>query len=119
MTGGREKDALSPTELWKTSSREIKRIVTALLTLGALLMVLGIVGDGFGWWNSRPFTTNLISGVTGACFAIPLALIGLRALSEAQATYSTRSNNSRGARTDVGNFERRITPYVLPQIDAT
>ncbi len=50
--------------------------------LGPLLVALGALGDQYGWWDSRPFLTNLISGLTGAMFGIPVALLLLPGLTD-------------------------------------
>jgi hypothetical protein len=51
---------------------------------GSVLIWLGLVGDRRGWWTDRPFLTNLVSGLTGACFGIPVALLILTELSNRQ-----------------------------------
>jgi hypothetical protein len=51
-------------------------------------VALGVWGDTTDWWDDVPFLTNLASSLTGAMFAIPLALVILGYLSAHQAEWA-------------------------------
>ncbi|MFF1725501.1 hypothetical protein [Streptomyces sviceus] len=52
---------------------------------GVVGVVLGIMGDAWGWWEHRGFVTNLASSLTGLLFGVPFALFVLSRLAGAQA----------------------------------
>lgn len=52
--------------------------------LGLVFALLGVVNDLNETWQTLPFTVNLASSLTAACFGIPVALIVLRAISTRQ-----------------------------------
>lgn len=54
-------------------------------TCGALLVGVGIFGDYYQWWSSKPFLTNLVSALTGAFFGIPFVLLVLQRITDHQA----------------------------------
>lgn len=64
----------------------------ALPLVGVGFLALGLVADGSGWWATRPFLTNLVSGATSACFGIPFALLVLASFTEYQAQQVQRRN---------------------------
>jgi hypothetical protein len=53
-----------------------------LVFLGLAAVVVGLIGDGRDWWEARPFLTNLLSTISGACFGIPVAIVVLRRAEE-------------------------------------
>jgi hypothetical protein len=55
-----------------------------LVSLGLAVVSVGLIGDSFNWWQSRPFLANLLSTIGGACFGIPVALVVLRRAEEAR-----------------------------------
>jgi hypothetical protein len=57
-----------------------------------MLMISGLIADVNGWWGSLVFLPNLFSGITGALFGIPFALIILQRLSYRQAEDLQRRN---------------------------
>ncbi|WP_326727763.1 hypothetical protein [Streptomyces phaeochromogenes] len=63
----------------------IRRGSLVLLVLGSVLAAVGVVGDALGWWARQPFFTNLVSSITGFAFAVPVALLILSRVAEAQA----------------------------------
>ncbi len=40
---------------------------------GVGLLLLGFAGDRWGWWADLGYTTNILAGVTAACFGVPIA----------------------------------------------
>jgi ABC-type xylose transport system permease subunit len=53
----------------------VKRASLGLVAAGVALLVVGILGDSQGWWQSRPFLTNIVSTLAGACFGLPVLLL--------------------------------------------
>ncbi|MBD3135111.1 hypothetical protein [Microbispora bryophytorum] len=49
-----------------------------------MILVIGLMGDSIGVWESSPFLTNLLSSLTGFCFAVPVAIIVLHRVSTYQ-----------------------------------
>ncbi|MEV6443035.1 hypothetical protein [Amycolatopsis sp. NPDC051716] len=80
--------------------------------VGVCLLTLGFAADQFGWWTTRPFLTNLVSGVTSACFGIPFALLFLASFTAHQAEQLERSNAQSlfdGALAAFAGWVRRVT----------
>jgi hypothetical protein len=65
---------------WARISRTTRILLLALLVLGLGLLAAGLTADHYGWWATRPFLTNVISGLTSACFGVPFALLVLSSL---------------------------------------
>lgn len=67
-------------------SDRARRLTTSasigLVALGIALVGVGLLGDSKGWWQSRPFLTNVLSTIGGACFGLPVALVVLRRVAE-------------------------------------
>jgi hypothetical protein len=66
--------------------------MVTLPLVGVCLLSLGFAADQFDWWTNRPFLTNLVSGVTSACFGIPFASLFLASFTAHQAEQLERSN---------------------------
>ncbi len=64
------------------AQRLIALVSIALVAIGIVLVGVGILGDAWGWWQSRPFLTNILSTMVGACFGLPLAIVVLRRVIE-------------------------------------
>jgi hypothetical protein len=60
----------------------LRVLCLTLPALGVVLTVIGIGGDVAGWWDDYPYLTNFLSGLTGACFGVPFAIIILRRLTD-------------------------------------
>jgi hypothetical protein len=73
--------------------RYIAAICVTLLVAGVGFVILGLLGDERGWWSDRPFLTNLLTAIAGACFGIPLAIAVLQSLSRLQGHLYERRKN--------------------------
>lgn len=103
---------LSVSDSWKRASRPLKVLVVTLPLVGVFLLTLGLAADQFGWWTTRPFLTNLVSGMTSACFGIPFALLFLASFTAHQAEQLERSNTQSlfdGALDTFAGWARRVT----------
>jgi len=83
-----------------------------LPVVGGCLLALGLAADRFGWWTTRPFLTNLVSGVTSACFGVPFALLILASLTAHQAEQLQQANAKSlfdGALDSLAGWVRRVT----------
>jgi hypothetical protein len=86
--------------------------MVTLPLVGGCLLALGLAADQFGWWTTRPFLTNLVSGVTSACFGVPFALLILASFTAHQAEQIQRTNAENlfdGALDTLANWARRVT----------
>jgi len=73
----------------------LRRVCAVFFLVGAVFAVSGVIADVLGWWGSLAFLTNLFSGITGAMFGIPFALIILRRLASWQAEELQKRNVER------------------------
>jgi hypothetical protein len=71
-------------EIWSTTTRPLRLVALSIAGFGSALLAIGIIGDANDWFSSLPFLTNILSGVTSACFGIPLALVFLQWLTSLQ-----------------------------------
>ncbi|MFE2138505.1 hypothetical protein ACFW9X_35920 [Streptomyces sp. NPDC059466] len=73
---------------WLRGQPQATRVVIAVgLPVGFALIGLGLWLDYVNWWPTHGYALNLISGLTGACYGVPFALVGLDYLSRNQAAY--------------------------------
>ncbi|MEJ8640009.1 hypothetical protein [Streptomyces sp. MS2.AVA.5] len=70
---------------WGDAPRVVRWVVVGCLVAGSAGLVVGILGDFNGFWDDKAFSTNLVSSVIGLLFGVPLALLVLSYLTEAQA----------------------------------
>jgi hypothetical protein len=92
----------------------VVRIGSAVLVLLGLALVSGgVYGDANGWWDGRPFLLNLYSGITSACFGIPVALVILRIVTEHQAQHSLELANGQLAKDTMTVFFHTLPHNVL------
>jgi hypothetical protein len=71
-------------QIWSTTTRPLRMVALSIASIGIILLTIGIMGDINDWFSSLPFLTNIISGITSACFGIPLALVFLQWLTSLQ-----------------------------------
>ncbi|WP_143162742.1 hypothetical protein [Couchioplanes caeruleus] len=76
---------------WATLHPWLRPTVVALLTAGTVLAVLGAAGDAAEVWSRFPFLTNLASSLTGALFGLPVALVVVQRLLQAQTEANDRA----------------------------
>jgi hypothetical protein len=71
-------------------SRDPRRAVVISWTVGVpifvCLLILGLLGDGEGFWGNRPYLTNILTALTGAGIGVPFALTVLNGYARIQAT---------------------------------
>lgn len=44
-----------------------------LMPYGLILLYIGISGDSKGWWDNLSYGSNVLAGLTAACFGVPIA----------------------------------------------
>ncbi|MER5966799.1 hypothetical protein [Streptomyces sp. NPDC002057] len=72
-------------EWWRETPKAIRWVAYISVPLGVAATVLGVYGDGHGWWDDRGFLTNLVSSFTSLLFGVPTALVVLSHLNGQQA----------------------------------
>ncbi|MFE4621799.1 hypothetical protein [Streptomyces mirabilis] len=60
--------------------------------------------DSIDWWPRHGYLLNLFSGLTGACFGVPFALVGLDYLTRSQAEFRETERARVRAAAEVANF---------------
>jgi hypothetical protein len=77
------------------STKAFGRLLALLPVPGAALLVLGIVGDVQSWWERLSFLSNVLAGITTACFGVPIAYFVIQRLiskrQEVRAREATRA----------------------------
>ncbi|MFJ5549092.1 hypothetical protein [Streptomyces sp. NPDC093225] len=68
---------------WAETPKQI-RLSALLIPVGTVLFFVGLRLDATGWWTGHDYVLNIYSGLTGACFGIPVALLLLNRLTSAQ-----------------------------------
>ncbi|MFG6197776.1 hypothetical protein [Nonomuraea sp. JJY05] len=63
---------------WRSTDRSLRRATLGMWVLGLASTILGFLGDGTGFWATRPFATNLLTSLTAFFFAVPVALLVLQ-----------------------------------------
>lgn len=96
------------TRQWRSTSTAVKIIFFALLALGSVMLVLGTQGDANGFWESRPFLTNVFSSLTAAMFGIPIALAVLHQVAAAQASHAAEVRQRTAARNLLKGMTHQI-----------
>ncbi|MEU4425686.1 hypothetical protein AB0F81_34115 [Actinoplanes sp. NPDC024001] len=76
---------------WETVHPRLRTTVVAMLSAGTVLTALGAAGDAAGAWSRFPFLTNLASALTGALFGLPVALLVVQRLIQAQTQTTERA----------------------------
>ncbi|WP_030198225.1 hypothetical protein [Streptomyces sp. NRRL S-87] len=69
---------------WAETPKQIRRLSVLLLPLGTVLFFVGLRLDATDGWTGHDYLLNVYSGLTGACFGIPVALLLLNRLTSAQ-----------------------------------
>jgi hypothetical protein len=68
---------------WSGLHQYEKIAVAWLWAIGGVLLVGGLVADGFGWWDGHAFLLNATSSAMAFCVGAPIAVVVLRRLSGA------------------------------------
>ncbi|MFD7480596.1 hypothetical protein ACFV8Z_53320 [Streptomyces sp. NPDC059837] len=98
-------EPITRTPNWLRRQPRTTRIVIAVgIPVGFALIGLGVWLDHVNWWPRHGYVLNLFSGVTGACFGVPFALVGLDYLTRNQAEYREIERNRARAAAEVDSF---------------
>ena len=90
---------------WRDDIRPpVRRGLTVSLVLAVLSVVGGGVGDLIGWWDRVPFLTNFATGITGALFGVPFALVVVGMITKRQAEEADRRAAKRLAGTALASL---------------
>jgi len=102
---------------WETLHPTLRRAVVVLLSAGFVLAVLGAIGDAAGVWSRFPFLTNLASSLTGALFGLPVALVVVQRLIQAQAEVTDRAAAWRLAMRSAHNMRAAALTLIGAEAD--
>lgn len=111
----RERD-MSIGDVWRTAGRTFRVICLTLPILGILAVALGAYGDAHRFWITRPFLTNVASGVTAAFFGIPFTLLVLGWLTGSQARRARKRAVSELACSSAKAFRNSVLEIVTPRL---
>jgi len=89
---------------WRDYNPALRAAAITLWLFGIAFAMLGALGDSRGWWAGRPFATNLVSSLVGACFGIPIALIVIQRLAANQLEMVERRSAMRHALRTMQDF---------------
>jgi hypothetical protein len=73
-------------QVWQETGSALRIALVTLPAAGVMLFILSVWGDKAGFWQDKPFLTNMASAVIGALFAVPFAVVILQRLSIDQAS---------------------------------
>ncbi|MGW0582663.1 hypothetical protein ACWD25_43625 [Streptomyces sp. NPDC002920] len=63
---------------WLRSRPRTTRIAIGVgIPAGIAFFIFGVWLDSVDWWSRHSYVLNLFSGLTGVCFGVPFALVGL------------------------------------------
>ncbi|EEP75281.1 conserved hypothetical protein [Micromonospora sp. ATCC 39149] len=97
-------------DAWAQTGRPVRAACLAMWSAGGLGTAVGAAGDQLGWWNDRPFLTNLMSSLVGALFGIPLALIVLRRITAMEGRRTERADALHIARGTAARLAADLAP---------
>ncbi|QIZ01261.1 hypothetical protein HEP87_56125 [Streptomyces sp. S1D4-11] len=69
---------------WNETPRQTRLLTYILIPIGFALFGGGLWLDHIDWWTGHDYFLNIYSGLTGACFGVPTALLLLNQLANAQ-----------------------------------
>ncbi|MFF4059230.1 hypothetical protein ACFYZ8_21140 [Streptomyces sp. NPDC001668] len=93
------------TPSWLGKQPRTTRIAIAVgMCVGFPLIGFGVWLDSIGWWPRHGYLLNLFSGLTGACFGVPFALVGLDYLTRNQAEFRETERARIRAAAEVASF---------------
>ncbi|MGW1761029.1 hypothetical protein [Streptomyces mirabilis] len=88
----------------RTQPRTTRIVISVGIPVGLALIGLGEWLDTVNWWPRHGYLLNLFSGLTGACFGVPFALVGLDYLTRTQAEYRETERVRARAAAEVASF---------------
>jgi hypothetical protein len=90
---------------WLRSRPRATRIVISIgVPTGIACIILGVWLDSVDWWPRHGYFLNLFSGLTGACFGVPFALVGLDYLVRNQEEHREAERNRARTAAEVDAF---------------
>ncbi|MFJ1975418.1 hypothetical protein ACIO93_43225 [Streptomyces sp. NPDC087903] len=90
---------------WLRRQPRTTRIVIVVgICVGLPLIGFGVWLDSIDWWPRHGYLLNLFSGLTGACFGVPFALVGLDYLTRSQAEFRETERARTRAAAEVASF---------------
>jgi hypothetical protein len=101
-------------EVWGETGSTLKKTWIALWIIGIILLASGAWGDGIGFWENKPYLTNILSALTGAAFGIPLALVVLQRVAASEADAA----EARAARRMAGRVSADLASMVVALVEA-
>jgi hypothetical protein len=94
-------------------SRSPRRVVVLAWWVGVPiavgLLTLGLIGDDKGFWENKPYLTNILTACTGAAVGIPFAISFLNWFSRTQAAASDRLFVLANAKRSVSSLELSLS----------
>ncbi|MGW3887593.1 hypothetical protein ACWD69_02800 [Micromonospora chokoriensis] len=72
---------------WRATSPTVRFVALVSWAVGAVVLASGWLGDQEGFWDDRPFLTNVASSLATAALGLPIALIVIQQLVAGEETY--------------------------------
>ncbi|MGW3786008.1 hypothetical protein ACWD5Z_15550 [Micromonospora chokoriensis] len=72
---------------WRATSPTVRLVALVSWAVGAVVLASGWLGDQEGFWDDRPFLTNVASSLATAALGLPIALIVIQQLVAGEETY--------------------------------
>lgn len=76
---------------WRETSPALKKVVLYFEPPGFVLLAGGVVIDLTAGWDALPFTSNVISNLSGALIGVPIGLVVLQRLLSNQADLTEKN----------------------------
>lgn len=71
-------------QTWRDTTHAVRVCLIVMWITSGVFLAGGLFGDSQGFWGNKPFATNVLTGLTGALFGIPLALLVFQQISNQQ-----------------------------------
>jgi hypothetical protein len=111
------------TTSWRGAPPMLRRLAVWLWTVAALGAAASITVDVENWWGTLSFTTNLLSELIAAMFALPIALLVVNRLADYQEEMAARPRleaRVRAARRHLNTVVEKLHSHVkMMETDAT
>lgn len=110
MDAGRR--SREPLAFWTVASRGLRVLTVVMWITGLALFAVGWWLDTRGWWEHRPFVTNIASAFTGALFAIPVAVLVIQNIIRNETEWAQKRDAillTRRTLSDLANVVSKLT----------
>jgi hypothetical protein len=87
-------------ERWSDLTISERNLFRIGWTGGAILLVIGVIGDFYGWWTKQPYLLELTSGLTAFAFGFPVAVALIRRIQK----YAVNVNDAQDALDNTWQF---------------